>query len=207
MKKTKEEAVLTRKMVLDAASKVFSQEGYAQATLEEVAREAGVTRGAIYWHFGNKLEMFHAVLQEYYNRANERFTRIVNSSQSPKGKLHSMMMEFFRILSDDVEFRIIEEVKLFKIRKGEEFIRLYEDHVEKAKIMRNWLKGLIKDGIAAGELNGNLDPEVIVLAMISYTAGMKSAWLSGIADVSIAENKEKLADIFFNGIVKKANPG
>ena len=207
MKKTKEDAALTRKMLLDAALNVFSHKGYAQATLEEVAREAGVTRGAIYWHFSNKFEMFYAVLKELYRKAGERVTKIIDSDQRPVSKLHQLMREFLLIISNEEEFGIIEEVQLFKTRKGEEFSRLYKDHVENVKVMRELLTGLIREGIAAGEFDSSLDPEVIIVALLSYMAGIKSAWLSGIANISIAENAETLADIFIKGIAKPHGMG
>ncbi|MGD2085396.1 MAG: TetR family transcriptional regulator [Candidatus Aminicenantes bacterium] len=200
MKKTKEDAALTRKVLIDAALSVFSHKGYAQATLEEVAKEAGVTRGAIYWHFGNKFEMFYAVLQELYKKAEVRVRKIIDSDQRPLVKLHHLMQEFFLIVSNEEEFGIIEEVQLFKARKGEEFSRLYKDHVENVETMRELLIGIVREGIAAGEFDSNLDPEVTVVALLSYIAGIKSAWLSGIADISIAKNAEKLADIFIKGI-------
>jgi TetR/AcrR family acrAB operon transcriptional repressor len=202
MKKTKEDAALTRKVLIDAALSVFSHKGYAQATLEEVAKEAGVTRGAIYWHFGNKFEMFYAVLQELYKKASARVKKIIDSDQRPLSKLQQLMIELFLIASNEEEFGIIEEVQLFKARKGEEFNRLYKDHVENVKYMRELLTGLIQEGIAAGELDSRLDPNVAIVALLSYIAGIKSAWLSGIAEISLAENAEKLTDIFIKGIAK-----
>jgi len=200
MKKTKEEAALTRRVLIDAALKVFSHQGYAQATLEEVAKEAGVTRGAIYWHFSNKFEIFYAVLQELYKRAGERVMKIIDSDQRPVSKLRQLMREFLLIISNEEEFGIIEEVQLFKTRKGEEFSRLYNDHVENVKVMRELLTSIVREGIVVGEFDNSLDPGIIIVALLSYIAGIKSAWLSGIADISIAENAEKLADIFIKGI-------
>ena len=52
MRRTKEEAEQTRRALLDAGLRVFSRQGYAAIKLEDIAREAAVTRGAIYWHFG-----------------------------------------------------------------------------------------------------------------------------------------------------------
>jgi hypothetical protein len=146
--------------------------------------------------------MFHAVLQELHKKASERITKISDSDQRPVSKLHQLMQEFFLIISNEEEFRIIEEVQLFKTRKGEEFSRLYKDHVENVKAMRELLKELVREGIAAGEFDSRLDLDVTILALMSYIAGMKSAWLSGIADISIAENAETLADIFIKGIAK-----
>ncbi|MBV5333220.1 TetR family transcriptional regulator, partial [bacterium] len=62
-RKTKEEAQETRKAILDAAETVFQERGVSRTSLAEIATAAGVTRGAIYWHFANKAELFDAMIQ------------------------------------------------------------------------------------------------------------------------------------------------
>ncbi|MDX1466576.1 MAG: TetR family transcriptional regulator [Halomonas sp.] len=62
-RKTKAEAAETREALLDAAEEVFFEHGVQQASLERVACQAGMTRGAVYWHFRNKPELFRAVLE------------------------------------------------------------------------------------------------------------------------------------------------
>src|SRR5512141_3213871 len=64
MKRTKEEAAITRATVLKAALSVFSAKGYAAATLDDVAQSAKVTRGAIYWHFKSKADLYNTLIQE-----------------------------------------------------------------------------------------------------------------------------------------------
>lgn len=61
MRRTKAQAEETRCAILDAAERVFYAKGVSTATLEDVARAAGVTRGAIYWHFTNKIDLFLAL--------------------------------------------------------------------------------------------------------------------------------------------------
>lgn len=51
----------TRDRILDAAEDVFNESGYSNTTLNEIAEAAGVTRGAIYWHFKNKEDLFQAM--------------------------------------------------------------------------------------------------------------------------------------------------
>ncbi|MCM2330860.1 MAG: TetR family transcriptional regulator, partial [Pseudomonas sagittaria] len=63
-RKTPEEAALTRQRILDAAVEVFVHDGIASATLEQVARQAGVSRGAIYWHFKGKQDLLQSILDE-----------------------------------------------------------------------------------------------------------------------------------------------
>jgi AcrR family transcriptional regulator len=62
MRRTKAEAAETRDAILAAAEHVFLERGVTQSTLMEIARYAGVTRGAIYFHFHDKLDIFQALI-------------------------------------------------------------------------------------------------------------------------------------------------
>ena len=61
MRRTKADAEATRQKILSAAERVFYEKGVSNTTLEEIAKAAGVTRGAIYWHFANKTDLFLAL--------------------------------------------------------------------------------------------------------------------------------------------------
>jgi len=61
VRRTKEEALATRNRILDAAEHVFFEKGVSHTSLADIAQHAGVTRGAIYWHFANKSELFDAM--------------------------------------------------------------------------------------------------------------------------------------------------
>ncbi|OBX33695.1 HTH-type transcriptional repressor BepR [Halomonas elongata] len=61
-RRTKAEAEATREALLDAAEEVFFEKGVACTSLEQIARHAGMTRGAVYWHFRNKADLFRAML-------------------------------------------------------------------------------------------------------------------------------------------------
>lgn len=61
-RRTKAEAAATREALLDAAEEVFLERGVANASLDQISRRAGVTRGALYWHFRNKGDLFRAMI-------------------------------------------------------------------------------------------------------------------------------------------------
>lgn len=61
-RRTKAEAAATREALLNAAEEVFLAKGVAHTSLEQIARHAGMTRGAVYWHFKNKADLFQAML-------------------------------------------------------------------------------------------------------------------------------------------------
>ena len=62
-RRTKDEAEQTRDAILDAAEKVFYKRGVARTSLDEIARAAKVTRGAVYWHFKDKMELSEAMVE------------------------------------------------------------------------------------------------------------------------------------------------
>ncbi len=64
MRRTKQDAERTRCAILEAAEALFLEKGVAHTSLEHIARHAGVTRGAVYWHFANKADLFNAMLNQ-----------------------------------------------------------------------------------------------------------------------------------------------
>ena len=90
-RRTKAEAQETRHAIMQAAMRQFSQQGWAATSLAAVASEAGVTRGAIYWHFKNKAELLMALWQELCEPISHRitsynvcYTKLLRSSSSNK---------------------------------------------------------------------------------------------------------------------------
>jgi TetR/AcrR family acrAB operon transcriptional repressor len=63
-RRTKEEAQATRSHILDTAELVFEQRGVSGTSLHEIAKAAGVTRGAIYWHFADKQALVAAIRED-----------------------------------------------------------------------------------------------------------------------------------------------
>ncbi len=108
-RQTKERAEQTRERIVDAAEQVFYQRGVSRASLEEIAREAGVTRGAVYWHFADKVELFIAV----ENRARQPYEqmraalrssvpRAGNALEAMQALETSIVDAFERIQSDEL---------------------------------------------------------------------------------------------------------
>jgi TetR/AcrR family transcriptional regulator, acrAB operon repressor len=62
-RRTKEQALTTRHALLDAAERLFQAHGVAGTSLQAIAQAAGATRGAVYWHFKDKADLFNAMLE------------------------------------------------------------------------------------------------------------------------------------------------
>jgi hypothetical protein len=106
---------------------------------------------------------------------------------------------FLMALNDDLSW-VVEEFQLFRTSKDKELNRLYREHIENVKAIREVLKRLIAEGKAAGELDIRLGPDIVAMALMGYIAGIKFAWFSDISEIAITENVDKLIDIFIRGI-------
>ncbi len=96
-RQTKERAELTREAILDAATQVFFKRGVARSSLEEVATVAGVTRGAVYWHFRDKLDLFAAIEERL--RAPQEAQLIELTRSSPRDPLAELERAIIRSMS------------------------------------------------------------------------------------------------------------
>jgi AcrR family transcriptional regulator len=71
----------TRRELIESAARTFARRGFQGASLEEVAREAGYSTGAIYWHFKGKDDLFLAVFEAYANARAAEITAIREAAE------------------------------------------------------------------------------------------------------------------------------
>ncbi len=92
MKKTKEEALITRKQIIDKAVRLFLQKGFSKTTLDEIAQKCHVTRGAIYWHFQDKLDIVNELIETQH----ENLSQLLNDLFNNKGIVLSKNPDYNR---------------------------------------------------------------------------------------------------------------
>src|SRR5512141_3188468 len=110
MKRTKEEAAVTRATVLKAALAVFSRKGYAATTLDDVAVAAKVTRGAIYWHFKSKADLYNTLTSELSARGANLVQQAVAEGGSFLEILRRIFIRQCALIEEDKEARAVMEL-------------------------------------------------------------------------------------------------
>ena len=111
VRRTKEEALETRSRILDAAERVFHEKGVAHAGLEDIASAAKVTRGAIYWHFRDKAELFDAMMQRVVLPAEEMLERAgAGSAEGPLELLRRATLEVLLRTARDPRMQRVFEI-------------------------------------------------------------------------------------------------
>ena len=109
-RKTKEEAQETRNAILDAAELVFQEHGVSRTSLAEIAAAAGVTRGAIYWHFANKADLFDAMVDRVFGQLEAKLAELQEPpDENPVDLLRKLALHFLeRVVNDPSYFRMLE---------------------------------------------------------------------------------------------------
>src|ERR1700752_697054 len=92
---------LKRRLILDAARKVFEAEGLDGASLRAIAAAAGYTPAALYFHFESKEAIYADVLRASLASLGQAVARAVARADTPAGRLHAAAMAFFRYYADN----------------------------------------------------------------------------------------------------------
>lgn len=118
-RRTKEDAERTRLRILDMAEREFQRRGVSRTSLEQIARAAGVTRGAVYWHFRNKADLFNAMLQRVTLPLEAEILRSGERTlEDPIAQIRGSYLAALRATVDDPQARRVFEVALFKVEHG-----------------------------------------------------------------------------------------
>ncbi len=112
-RKTKEDTQATREGILDAAESCFHEHGVARTTLEMIGARAGYTRGAVYWHFKNKIEVLVGVIERVRLPFMQELDRAATETRNtPVLDLRSVMLASLTDLAQDERLRKTMEIML-----------------------------------------------------------------------------------------------
>ena len=115
VRRTKQEAMATRSAILDAAEAVFHRQGVSQTTLADIAAAAAVTRGAIYWHFANKADLFNAMQDRAWLPQEEFFHgRGMTSAELCLDVLYETTIETIRSFAADQRAKRVYTIILLR---------------------------------------------------------------------------------------------
>jgi len=174
VRKTKEEAEQTRKDIIESARAVFHECGVSRSTLEKIAKEAGVTRGAIYWHFKDKAELFFAMREDVFAPMVERTDSLLFSEvyDNPLDAIEASLQEFFRVLDDCPVVREVFEIMISRCEYVDEFAAVQEEAGRPAYEFLEKMERFYRKAADKGKLREGLDPEATARDTWAFTSGL-----------------------------------
>jgi TetR/AcrR family transcriptional regulator, acrAB operon repressor len=203
-RKTKIDAAITREQLLDAAERVFREQGVARTSLAEVAAAAGVTRGAVYWHFRDKADLFTAMCE----RATLPLAALVCQAGTavhadPLGALRELSIGALTALATDPRAQAVFEV-IFSSELTGDLAQIAGDRERERCDCLLSVERLLQQALAAGQLPADTDTALATRLLHACVAGIMREWVLDKSAYDLAVHAPLFVDVVLAGL--RANP-
>ena len=184
-----------RKQILEAALTVFSQKGFHATNVSDVAAQAGVSQGTIYWYFESKEDLFTAALLSFFEDFGQEMVATLDACESASEKLHALgkTMEDFAEGAAGMLMLFLgywastpnrEEVGRFWVNLLIEF--------------RDTLAGIIEEGVRNGEFKP-VDADSVGWALMAAYDGL-AAYVMLIPDMDLGKVNRTFVEVLLSGL-------
>ncbi|EOU9530350.1 acrEF/envCD operon transcriptional regulator [Cronobacter dublinensis] len=176
-RRTKQEALKTRQQLIDAAIFTFAERGVAHTTLADIARAAEVTRGAVYWHFTSKAELFNEIWQQQLPVRDIIRAQIPTQVwRDPLLLLRETFIAALQYIASTPRQRALLQILYRKCEFDDSMIS-EADIRERIGFSRHYVGELLRQGIAENKIAGSLDVDIMLTILHGCLSGILKNWL------------------------------
>ncbi|MEJ2193829.1 MAG: TetR family transcriptional regulator [Ignavibacteriaceae bacterium] len=171
MRKTKEDALVTKKQIIEESVKLFLQKGFLVTTLDEIAQQVNVTRGAIYHHFKDKLDIVNELIETEHLNLKGLLQKIFNENIAPLDKIEKVIEGVVNNFFDNKSFQDFIELTWFKI----EYSQLTRLRSSKAELTGFFIENFNRVVIEAqrnGVIKKDVNASHVTITIINMINGM-----------------------------------
>jgi len=177
-RKTKQQARETRQHILDVAIRLFSQQGVSSTSLADIAQAAGVTRGAIYWHFKNKSELFSEIWELSESSISDlEIEYRAKFPGDPLSVLREILVYILEATVIEERRRLMMEIIFHKCEFVGEMTVVQQAQRNLCLESYDRIEQTLKDCIEAKLLPANLLTRRAAILMRGYISGLMENWL------------------------------
>jgi len=200
-RRTKEEAQATRERLLDAAEMLFQAQGVSQTTLQQIALAANATRGAVYWHFKDKADLFNAMMDrvtlplETANRAG-----IAAGGERPLAAMEGSLLDALRVITTNPQVRRVFDIATRKIEYTDEMDSVRRRHLESRQMFLNDFEQALR---AAARIEGRKLPIPVATAaqgLHALIGGLIEDWLLDPAAFELVTAGKRVFHVYLTGL-------
>ncbi|ANE76463.1 multidrug efflux transporter transcriptional repressor AcrR [Dickeya solani] len=198
-RKTKQQAHETKLQIMGAALRLFSEHGVSSTSLSDIATAAGVTRGAIYWHFKNKAELF----DEIWARSEAKISDFETEYQAkfPDDPLHvlrELLIYILRLTESDIEWRSMMEIIFHKCEFVGEMLPTFNGRRDLYLGCYEKIEASLMNCIRQGMLPLDVNPRRAAVVMRAYLSGIMENWLFMPTSFDLKNETPYLVDVLID---------
>ena len=206
-RRTKEEAQQTRCHIMSTALNLFCQQGLAKTNLTDIAKAADLTRGAIYWHFKNKEELFVTLWEELCAPLSHQLDACVDEAEpDPLGKLRSFLKEVMLKISTEPAHQQMFTI-MFNLESLEGEAISLRDHMRQQSI--NFFRDLeitLGNAVRLGHLPQGLDLRRATTLLHCTLDGYIINWLHFPGRIDLQSESGFLIESMFTMLAQPHGP-
>ena len=171
MRRTKEETEQTRISIIENAVKLFLQKGFSNTKLEEIAAQANVTRGAIYWHFKDKLDIVNDLVETEHQNLTKLLKNLFEENISAIDKIDRIVTEIVKNFFENKAFRDFIELTWFKIEYTQ-FLKLFTTKSELNDYFIRILTSIVGEAKNQGNIKNEINELDVAITITNMINGM-----------------------------------
>ena len=208
VRRTKDEAQETRNRILDAAEHLFSERGVSRTSLEDIAQAAGVTRGAIYWHFKEHVvdgERRRDLVAAMVDRVTLPMEAMVarssdESVEDPIASLKACAVSALKRTATDAQVQRVFDVVIHKCEYIGEMAGVNNriSAVQKGCVDR--AEQTIRNAVKRGLLPASVNPRLAAVGLDALLYGLISNWLANSSYLPLERQAEAMIDLYIEGL-------
>lgn len=201
VRRTKADALATKAELLDAAERLFSAQGVANTSMMQVAEAAGVTRGAIYHHFENKLDLIDSMMERVRLPFDQMLEEISQRLlDNPLGLLRARLLNIVELLQRDTHTQSVINILFHKCEYVDETLPIHLRHLQARNNCVDECTLLLQQAIKQGQLPSSAEPHKIVVTMVALIDGIIYNWLLDPEYFDLIGAAEFALDSFIAGL-------
>ena len=200
-RRTKEAAAITREQLLDAAERVFREHGVAGSTLAQVAAEAGVTRGAVYWHFRDKSDLYAAMCERATLPLEMMLERAGSTRHAdPLATLRELALAALARLACDARAQAVFDVMFHKTERTARLVPVANREGRDRCDCLLQVERVLVQAVEKRQLPGDTDTALAARALHAYIEGVMDQWVLDPAAFDLGAAAPALIDAIMAGL-------
>lgn len=193
-RKTKEDAQKTRQQLIEAAISEFAKRGVTNTTLTDIADAAGLTRGAVYWHFTSKAEIFNAIWEQQLPlRELIRDRLCFKINDEPLFILREQFVTALRYIACEPRQQALLQILYHKCEFSSGMISEYEIRQSIGFNYEN-VHALLERGIRTGGISSSTNIDLALIVLHSFFSGLIKNWLISDGSFNLYQQAPALVD-------------
>jgi AcrR family transcriptional regulator len=188
----------TRDRIADAAERLFEEKGYYETSMDDIVKESGLSKGAIYGYFESKEDLFESLQKREYITALDETRKLLSCPDSARTKLEKIADIYFLSQNESsrMQCRMTLEYSAASLRMKPVHKRTEEQY----GIIHELLATAIKEGVKKGEFRKDLDVDSTASLLVATVDGLLLRWATTDAQIDWKKVRDAMVKMVLDGI-------